>query len=74
MDIVISMTSELDIHHAERYSWPTEVPLTLPEIGDGVELLGHGTRTLKSKTFTYGSRESGKNPSVTNLIVNLLCD
>jgi hypothetical protein len=74
MEILIRMTSELDIHSSENHFWPPDVPLALPAIGDGVVMLGHGTRTLKSRTFNYDSTGTGRDKRINRLTVDLLCE
>jgi hypothetical protein len=74
MDILIRMTSKDQTSHSEEYSWPPDIPLTLPNVGDAVDVLDLGFRTVTRRSFTYNSSNSGNRPDATQLIVDISCE
>jgi hypothetical protein len=73
MDILIRTISKQDLHYADGYSWPSETPLVLPNVGDEVEFSRFGSRNVVRRSFCYDTRNQPNN-SVTHLIINIVCE
>jgi len=73
MEILIRFTSARDVHRSEQHFWPDTVPLALPAIGDGVDLLGHGHCKVTGRTFTYGPGNQPRADLTAKLIVDIAC-
>jgi hypothetical protein len=75
MEIKVRITSRSEVHEADEYHWPANVPLSIPQVGDSVTTSRFGIRKVLQRYFTYDSlgydRPVGE---VTNLTVDVVCE
>ena len=72
MKVTIRIASKQDLHWADEYLWPDNVPLALPGVGDDVATNRFGLRKLIMRSFAYDSLATDSKV-VTHLIIDLIC-
>jgi hypothetical protein len=73
MKVMIRVTSRQDVHWADEYLWPDNVPIALPGVGDDVTTNRFGTCKVTNRIFTYNSMTTGSKV-VTDLTIDLGCE